>query len=304
MRVATHTMNSTLLAQALEAQGRYNQALVEQASGLKSESLSGLDGQAGQVVSLTADLAASEHLVSQAETAASQVEAAYAAIDGMLDILSSTSTSVAAQISGSSDGSDTSTLQDKAAAWLADLQTLLNTSQGDTHVFAGTLGSRAPVDVDAAGYDPLADPTQPDTGYYQGGAEPRSLMLGGEQSLTHGVTADEKAFEQALRALAMLADDANQPLTTATLGEAQALIDQAVSGMGALQERLSAQSDSLETLSDVQTEFQLYAAALLEDVTSVDVAESAAKVSERELVLQASYAALSSLKSLSLVDYL
>ena len=60
---------------------------------------------------------------------------------------------------------------------------------------------------------------------------------------------------------------------------------------------------SLSALVDRETEFQLFAESALESVESVDVAEAAAKPSELEVVLEASYAALASIMSVSLTDY-
>ena len=67
---------------------------------------------------------------------------------------------------------------------------------------------------------------------------------------------------------------------------------------------MSGQSTQLTALIDRETGFQLFAESALESVETVDVAEAAAKVSELEVVLEASYAALASITSLSLTDYL
>ncbi|MGE4529671.1 MAG: flagellar biosynthesis protein FlgL, partial [Rhodospirillaceae bacterium] len=61
---------------------------------------------------------------------------------------------------------------------------------------------------------------------------------------------------------------------------------------------------ALNTVHDDQTEFQNYANEALESLTSVDVAEASAVVSQQEVLLQASFATLSSLKSVSLLDYI
>ena len=75
-------------------------------------------------------------------------------------------------------------------------------------------------------------------------------------------------------------------------------------GLGRLQEDLSGQSSRLAALADRETGFQLFAESALENAESVDVAEAAAKVSELEVVLEASYSALASITALSLTDYL
>ncbi len=73
MRISTSGTNTQMVSQAMRMQSDYVEALAQQASGVKSESLSGLEGQARAVISLNADIARSEHLVTQAESATSQL---------------------------------------------------------------------------------------------------------------------------------------------------------------------------------------------------------------------------------------
>ena len=301
MRVATSTMNSVLLAQALKVQSDYAQALTQQSSGQKSQSLSGLDGAAGYSISLKSDLQTSEHLVSQAQTAQSMVDASYGAIAGIVDLVETAKADITAAINGSVENTDA--LKNQAEGWLRDTTDQLNTDMGGLYVFGGAGGSTPPVDLSDPDYDPLADPTVADTGYYQGAGAAATIMVDGSSGLDYGVSADADGFESALRAFSMLADMNTDPPDTALLQEAYALLDDATSDLGHLQEELSNQSASLSTLVDRETEFQLFAESALESVESVDVAEAAAKVSELEVVLEASYSALASIMSVSLTDY-
>ncbi len=302
MRVSTSGMNAVLLAQTMDVQARYNEALAQQSSGLKSSSLSGLDGLAGTMVSLSSDLSASEHLTSQAEAAQSSVEVAYGALGSMVDILTAAQADITAAIDGTTDTTDT--LKRAAASWLDDIADLMNTDFAGAYVFAGAGGSTAPVDLNDAAYDPLADPATADSAYYQGSAAGATLMVDGGNGLDYGITADDAAFEQALRGLSMLADMTTDPVDLTALQDAYDLLDDAISGMGAAQETLSTQSDRLSTLIDQQTEFQLFAESALANINEVDVAQATVKASEEEVVLQASYSALSSFLNLSLMDYL
>ena len=102
----------------------------------------------------------------------------------------------------------------------------------------------------------------------------------------------------------MLAGMTTDPPDTAALQEAFDLLDGAATELGRLQETLSGQADRLSDLADRETAFQLYAESALESIETVDVAETTAKLAELELLLQASYSALSSLLSVSLVDHL
>jgi flagellar hook-associated protein 3 FlgL len=102
----------------------------------------------------------------------------------------------------------------------------------------------------------------------------------------------------------MLETMTTDPADTATMQSAFDLLGTATTGLGEIQETLSNQTDALNTIVDGQTEFQIYANEALESLTQIDVAEASAKVAQQEVLLQASFATLSSLKSISVLDYL
>jgi len=300
MRVSTAGMNTQMISQAMKVQSNYTEALEQQSSSLKSASLSGLAGQAGAAVSLQADIERSEQLATQAENAASKVETAYSTVDTIIDDAEYIRSAIAGAIDGAEDSATLATLQSTAAGYLQDIVGLLNTKFADSYLFSGGATQTAPVDLSDADY--TATSTTADTGYYQGGGNPATVMLDSDSSISYGVTADAGAFEETIRALQTLVNASS--LDTSTLQTAYDLLSSAVSGLGSIQEDLSSQADSLNSVVDNQTEFQIYANEALESLTKVDVAEASAVVSQQEVLLQASFATLSSLKSVSLLDYI
>ncbi|MBN2751832.1 MAG: flagellin [Rhodospirillaceae bacterium] len=300
MRVSTAGMNSQMISQALRVQSKYAEALDQQASGVKSESLSDLEGQAGAVISLKADIASSEHLATQTELAASKLEIAYSTVDSIADQATSMRTSISAAITGTADATTLSTLQSSAASCLENVVSLLNTQYADSYIFSGGETLTAPVDLSDTDYD--ATSTTADTDYYQGGDNLAKVMLDSDSSVSYGVTASDSGFEETIRALQTIINATT--LDTATLQTAFDLMTSAISDLGTTQETLSAQTSTLNSITDTQTEFQIYANEALESLTSVDVAEATAIVSQQEVLLQASFAALSSLKSISVLNYL
>ena len=300
MQVATSTMNALLLSHSLKVQADHAQALTQQASGVKSPSLAGLDGAAGHTISLTSDLETSAHLVAHAQSAQSMVELSYQSVAGLADLVAEASAQVAGAINGTVGS--TEDLKSRSEAWLRDAENTLNTDFAGTYVFGGAGTTAPPVNLDATGYDAGADAA--DTRYYQGTAHSHTIMVDGGNRLDYGVTADAAGFEAALRALGLLSNMETEPPDTALLQDASALLDTAAQELGRMQEDLSGQADSLSALIDRETEFQLFAESALENLESVDIAEAAARVSELEVVLEASYSALASITSVSLLDYL
>ncbi len=299
MRISTAGMNNQMISQAMRVQSAYAEALTQQASGSKSESLSGLDGQAGATIGLKADIAASEHLATQAEAATSKLEIAYSTVDTITDLVEKIRVAISAALDG--NVSDAATVQTTASGYLDDVVSLLNTKYADTYIFSGTTGQTEPVDISDAAYDPSSGA---DTDYYQGSSTLAAVMVDSGNAKSYGVTADEDAFEQVLRALSTLKTMTTSPADTATMQSAFDLLSTATTGLGEIQENLSDQTTAFESIIDNQTEFQLYANEALESLTDIDVAEASALVSQQEVLLQASFATLSSLKSISVLDYL
>lgn len=294
MRVSTAGMNTQMISQALRVQSSYAEALQQQSSGLKSSSLSGLDGQAGAASGLTADISRSEHLSTQAESATSELEVAYSAVGSIVDLVEDMLTDVTAAIGSSDDGT---TLQATAQSALENIVSLLNTQYAGSYVFSGGATTTQPVDIDDTDYVAGTN-----TEYYQGGSNLRTVMLDGGASITFGIAADADAFADALNALQTLANTTAPD--TATLQSAFDLLTSSVSDLGVIQENLSNQTAALNAVIDSQTDFQLYAGEMLDSLTTVDVATASATASQREVLLEASFAALSSLKSVSVLNYL
>ena len=122
------------------------------------------------------------------------------------------------------------------------------------------------------------------------------------QTVSYGVTADNTAFEQALRAMNLVAN--NSPLSTSTLNEALDLTTSAVDAVGVVRSGIANSASSIETASAHQTDYQSFAKDLGSSLTSVDVAAVTAQLSTYQAQLTASYAAISKVQSLDLASYL
>ena len=130
------------------------------------------------------------------------------------------------------------------------------------------------------------------------------MRVSDTQVVAYGVTADDPAFEQALRTLSLVANIPTEPLDPATLDEASDLLLDALDFVLAVQSRLSLDAGSMEDAVANQEDYIEFARSLVSDLTEVDIAEVAARLSSYEAQLQASYASLAKIQSLNLWDYL
>lgn len=296
-RVATFAMSERMLEASQRSQVKMSELQLQQASGSVSSDYGGLGRSAGTLVSLEISVARSKSYAGAADDARGRVEVMSDALTSITDALSGFRASLSAAISA---GSDDDTLQATAQSYLDEVADLLNTRFEGRYLFGGSDTTTAPVDL--SGYA-ATDVATADTSYYQGNGVKASVAVSSERTLSYGVTGNDAAFEQALRALSAVANAATVP-DTATLQAISDLTVSATDAVAAVQGQLSVHAAALERSASAQVEYQDYAAGLISEVNGADVTELALQLSTYETQLQASYSAMAKIQSLSLMDYL
>jgi flagellar hook-associated protein 3 FlgL len=298
MRVATFAGTGSLLTAALRVQAEEARITLQQSSNLVSTDYGGLGVTSGRVIDLEASITRSKAYAQAATTADARVTQMYSAVDSMIDLVTAfKSDLVSFDEAVADDGTDT--LADGAADALESLVSLLNTRWDGRCLFSGSAVGTAPVDVDGLAAQTV--PTTADTSYYRGDDTIAAVKVGAERTVTYGVTADADAFEKAVRALSLIAaGNADED----TLSEASDLLDAAIDGMAAVQSGLSRDAADLETAISDQEDYQSFASGLVDDLTEVDIAAAAADLSTYQAQLEAAYAAIGKIQSLSLSSYL
>ncbi len=185
---------------------------------------------------------------------------------------------------------------------LQDMGSLLNTQYGGEYLFGGSQTTAPPVDVSAASYPAATSPSSADTSYYKGNDQIASVRVSDNDVVPYGVTADNPAFEQGLRALNLVAS--GSPLSSATLQEALTLVTGAITAISGVQTGMGLASSTMETASSNQTDYQNFAKTFGGDLTNVDVAAVTAQISTYDAQLTAAYSAISKIQGLSLASYL
>ncbi|HVX77514.1 MAG TPA: flagellin [Bradyrhizobium sp.] len=301
MRVATFASIDQMVNQALRAQAVMNSEQEQESSGLVSSDYGGYGAQAGQVLNLQISLARSQSFSAAASAADERASIMSSALTSISDIVTSFRTDLTAATStdGSSDG-----LQETASELLQEMASELNTQYEGEYVFGGSQTGSAPVNISDPSYAVATATSSADTSYYQGDDAVTSVRVSDEQVISYGVTADNPAFEQALRALNMIANSSDSTLDTDTLTAASNLISSALDDLTDVQSKLSADMNAMESAGNDQTDYQNFATTMVDDLTNVDVAAVTAKVTAYQTQLEASYAALSKIEDLNLADYL
>jgi flagellar hook-associated protein 3 FlgL len=301
-RVATFSRNEQMLAATLRTQARLAELQMQEGTGLVATDYGGLGAGAKRTIDLQVSVARAKSYVDTTNLAKGRVELMHSALSTLADLL----TDLRSQITAAK-GATTGTGENlKAAAQelLEDFASMLNTRYEGRYLFAGGRTDTEPVDVSNASYPPATSPSTPSTSYYQGDGQIASVRVSDTQVVAYGVTADDPAFEQALRSLSLVANIPTDPLDSATLDEANDLLVHALDSVLAVQSRLSLDAGSMEDAVASQEDYVAFATSLVSDLTEVDVAEVAARLSSYQAQLEASYASLAKIQSLNLWQYL
>lgn len=298
IRVATFASHERMLQTSLKTQARMAELQLQEASGSVSTDYGGLGATSRQLLDLEANRRVAQSYSDAAGEATNRIEVMYSTLSSITDVL----TDFRAQLTSamSTDGGDTglASLATSAEGYLEELASLLNTTYEGRYLFSGDATQTAPVDL--TGY--TADADTASTSYYAGNSAVASVKIARGQTVTYGVTADNTAFEQAFRALSIIASGAT--IDSDTLQQSYDLTVSALDAAIGVQSTLSVQSATLERAVERSADYDSIYEAMISQLRDADVTEIASRLTSYETQLQASYSAIAKLQGLSLVDYL
>lgn len=298
-RVASFAISEQMIDAALRAQSVMANDQLQEASGQISTEFGGLGSTTRQVLDLQVATTRAQSYIDNATAADSKIQVMYSTMGSVSSILAQFRSTLA---SYNSSMTDTSSITTSAKQMMQELGSLLNTQYAGGYLFSGSRVDTAPVDLSSSVYPPASSPSSPDTSYYQGDSATASVRVSATQVVSYGVTADNSAFEQGLRALNLIASSGS--LNSATVNEAMALAENAVKSVGSLQAQVGQASSAIESASALQTQFKSDMTTVAGNLTGVDVAAVTAQLSTYQAQLTASYAAISKVQSLNLANYL
>jgi len=299
MRVATFALSEQMIASALRTQSAVASKQLEESSGEVSADYGGLGQSSQQVISLQISVARSQSYIDAATSADNKTQAMSSAMTSISNLLNSFRATLTAADSASADATAT---QQNAQQLLQEMGSLLNTQYAGSYLFGGGQTASPPVDVSTASYPAMTSPSTANTSYYKGDDEIMSARVSDSETVSYGVTADNPAFEQALRALNLVAN--NSPLSSDTLNEAMDLTKSAVDGVSDVQAGLGISSSTIQSASAAQSDYQSFAKSLGDNLTNVDVAAVTVQISTYTAQLEAAYSAISKIQGLDLASYL
>ena len=298
-RVATFALSNTMIAAALQTQAKVSERQIQTASGLVSSDYGGLGATSKKVIDLQVSVTQSKSYEDAATSASNRVEVMYSSVGSIVDLLNSYKSQLTAAVSVNDDSAS---LKESARNFMSEMASILNTQYGGRYLFAGATTTSMPVDLSV--YSNTTSAADADTSYYRGDNQIASVKVSDGQTISYGVTADNSAFEQVMRAFSMIANDTSSTIDTSTICSALELATSALDAVTSVQTKLSLTASQLDRAVSNQQSFQDYASTLASSLTEVDVAAVTAEISTYQAQLEASYSAISKIASLRLTDYL
>jgi flagellar hook-associated protein 3 FlgL len=303
-RVANYAQHELALSYAMRTQSSLADRQIQIASGKKAQLYSSISSQASELVNVERSVTRTTQFSRNIDQALTRLGIMESSVGIMVD----RATEVLAILSSAMSGENIQDvpLEEFAATFLAEVESLLNTQHEDRYLFAGTQTNKKAVDLSDATYDPqagLPGTFTADFNYYQGDTTKLSVRSAETFETTYGVTADEPAFEELLRALSYM-DYAGANQDGAVLEQAYTMMKSAVDGLSDIRGRIGASSKVLESAKAGNDDYLTYATNLVSSLEDVDVAEATTRLAQDEVQLQASYMTLSRMTQISLLNYL
>ncbi len=299
-RVATYNHQNTLVQYMLKAEAKVAAEQIRSASGLNSTDYKGIATDSSRLVNLESHYRRLEQYIDEGEVVNGRIQSMYDAVGGMTDLTSRLSALITGLMGDNAAGVEGVVAE--AGQLMEELAGQMNTRQDGRSLFAGGRTDRTAVDLD--GYAAQTYPSSSDTGYYQGDSTVAHFQAADDFVLSYGVTADDPAFEKALRAFSLIANMSTDPVDEDLLAEATTLASDATDGLTIVQARLGAASASLENTIDRHVDEQLVLQTQVDDIRSIDLAESTTRLSQLQASLEATMSLMKILEENSLSDYL
>lgn len=299
-RVATYNHQNTLVQYMMKAEAKVAAEQIRSSSGLNSTDYKGIASDSGRLVNLESHYRRLEQYIDEGEVVNGRIQSMYDAVGSMSDLTSRLSALITGLQGDNAAGVEGVVAE--ASQLMQEFGGLLNTQQDGRYLFAGGRTDQPAVDLDS--YTAATYPSSSDTSYYQGDSTIAHFQASDDFVVSYGTTADQPAYEKALRAFSLIANMSTNPVDDDLLAEATQLASDATDGLSIVQAKLGASSSSLENTIDRHVDEQLVLQTQVDDIRSVDLAESTTKLSQLQASLEATMSLMKILEENNLSKYL
>lgn len=315
-RIATIAQSRFSVFTALNTQERLFEAQTQVGTGLKAQDFAGLGQEAGRLVSVRNEFSRVEQFRSNIETTERRLELMSFSLERVERISHEFRTTLLNAKNG--ETANVIGLPALAQGLLDQISDLLNVKDESRFLFAGGNIQNKPVDLNNGTYTPPTVPPFPavaDTDWYGGDNVTQQSRIDEDFVINYGVKANEPAIERVIRAFDAISEITfTSPPSAAevtAVDDAIALLTVAIEappvGEKTLNELFSEVELNRVLLRDVNIKhenFAAFAEQTIIDIEQVDPAEAITRLNIEQVSLEASFATIARIQSLSLLNFL
>jgi flagellar hook-associated protein 3 FlgL len=307
MPVSSLAQTQQVIQNLAQLQTQGNTLEQQISTGLTSQSYAGIAPQAAQLVDLTAMQSQQQGYINTINTTNTRLQTMSLATSTMANLLQQ----FGGELQSNAYNTTGPTIQSQAQSLLAQIGDYLNTADGEGYVFSGSADSTVPYNSSGLpNPGDLSTPVSgaPPTGYYQGNDDVSQAQVDTNLNVQYGVTADNPAFEQAIRALNFIANsgsfDQNNPADVANVNQAEQLISSATTGVNQINAQVGMQQSELNNALQAHQQSLTLAQTNIGDIENVNPATAITQLDTLQTQMEASYQTVNILQNLTLANYL
>ncbi|MEX2617783.1 MAG: hypothetical protein WD767_16965 [Alphaproteobacteria bacterium] len=315
-RIATIAQNRFSVFTTLNTQERLFDAQTQVGSGLKSQDFAGLGREAGRLISVKNEFSRVEQFRSNIEATDRRLELMRFSLEGVERIAHDFRTTLASARNG--ETANVIGLPALAQGLLDQIVDLLNVKDESRFLFSGGNIQNKPVDLNNGTYTPPAVPPFPaaaDTDWYGGDNVTQQARIDEDFVVDYGVKANNPAIERVIRAFDAISEitfsSPPSAAEVAVISDAIELLTVAIDtppvGEATLNQLFAGVELNRVLLRDVDKKhenFAAFAERTIIDIEQVDTAEAITRLNIEQVTLEASFATISRVQNLSLVNFL
>lgn len=315
-RIATISQNRFAVFATLNTQKRLFEAQTQIGTGLKSQTFAGLGRDAGRLVSLRNEFERLDRFVTNIETTERRLELTGFTLERVEDVAREFRTTLLSAKNG--DQANVIALPALAQGLLNQIVDLLNVRDESRFLFSGAnIRSRA-VDLNNGTYTPPTVPPFPGTAnldYYGGDNVVQQARIDEGFVISYGIRANESAIEKIIRSFDSISEISfTSPASAAEVTAVDAaitLLTEALDANTGGQKTIGALFANVELnrtlLNDIKTKqenFKAFAERQIVDIQQVNTIEAITRLNAEQVTLEASFATIARIQSLSLTNFL
>lgn len=315
-RVATAAQNRFALFNTLNTQQRLFNAQTQVGTGLQSQDFAGISREAGRLVSVKAEFARVDQFLDNIETTDRRLEFMGFSLEKIEELGRSFRTTLLGAKNG--ETANVIGLPALAQGLLDQIVDLLNVRDESRFLFAGGNIQTRPVDLNNGTYTPPTVPPFPavaDTDWYGGDNVVQQARIDEGFVIDYGVRANDPAIERVIRAFDAISEITfSSPPAAAeitAINDAVALLTQALDTppvgeqtIGGIFSQTALQRSIIADVKTKHDNFAAFAERNIAEIEQVNTAEAISFLNSEQVTLEASFASISRIQSISLVNFI